>query len=72
MTGDQSVILEYDEPHNAKHDGNYWDEQSPSVALDRPNNALLYAADPDLMALTWSPATSPHSSTVSRVALRWR
>jgi hypothetical protein len=48
VTGDETLVLEYDEPHKAEHDGNYWSEQVPSVGLDQLDGLLVYAAEPDL------------------------
>jgi hypothetical protein len=48
-TGQEQFILEYDEPNEAKHDNNYWDELIPSVALDPAGRFIVYASDPDLI-----------------------
>lgn len=47
-TGEEELILEYNEQHGAEHDNNYWDELIPSVGIDPSGGLLVYASDPDV------------------------
>jgi len=75
--GTELVVLEYNEPHEAKlGSGNYWEELNPSVALDPGIEMLIYAADPDVISYDLATGTSTHllqqvPGTTGQVRLGW-
>jgi Tol biopolymer transport system component len=50
VIGEERELLAYDERVEAAHDGNLWRELPPSIALNGPNQLLVYAEQRDVLA----------------------
>jgi hypothetical protein len=45
ITGQENIVLEYDESHEAKHSSNYWEELPPAASFEESVGTVVFIED---------------------------